>query len=579
MGYADDDDDDVDEIETIDEEEMMEAKSLKEDVEGYDDEVEMVEEKEAVEEVKAVEESLEGTSSSGGSWDDEDEGDFPLEDDPNDPHYQKQKELMELAVAESDRVGRDRNFDATSFMLNEMTEEMMEQMDQMPFIQEARERAKNIEISETDLEGVDLEEELAQTSDLLDDEYPRHEEGEENVLAKNIGLTDDKMEEADRTWKRMRETLAEEPWDRVGTRAELGFEGLSNETLEEMAAAWEVTDRRAPYNYTKWFLYDLDFNVTNLVLAAVKHNREAPIFFSHWYPQLTTYSRYEDARERNFDFTYDDVEKADLAELERYYKGMGYDEIPEKAPAETGMIEFEYLDEEEIKMAAFEEWIKDVYNPEWDRKDFDDDDITDEDNIFSTAFVPRKHPELPTPARVQKQIEIHLQGAGVDVDDDEIDYEEIYKDMEPEEIEHIENLKEYRDYIQDNFYTAVDKDTEYNEEFRGKLVVACSGEDSDLEIAEKITLAIGKAYGEQVYVETQVIGAARDEDNVFEVWLESYNIDLLHSKRRATSNTADWDGPAECDDSQVDYLVETVGFLISDDARYSYSYTVDGVVE
>ncbi len=40
------------------------------------------------------------------------------------------------------------------------------------------------------------------------------------------------------------------------------------------------------YNVTNWLLYDLDFNVSNLILAAVKHNRDAPILLMHWYPQL-----------------------------------------------------------------------------------------------------------------------------------------------------------------------------------------------------------------------------------------------------------------------------------------------------
>ena len=43
--------------------------------------------------------------------------------------------------------------------------------------------------------------------------------------------------------------------------------------------------------------------------------------------------------------------------------------------------------EEEIKMAAFETWMTDVYNPEGDRKDFDDDTLRDEDNVFSNYFV------------------------------------------------------------------------------------------------------------------------------------------------------------------------------------------------
>jgi len=71
-----------------------------------------------------------------------------------------------------------------------------------------------------------------------------------------------------------------------------------------------------------------------------------------------------------------------------------------------------------------------------------------------------------------------------------------------------------------------------------------------------------------------VITHAREEDNVFEVWIESYDVELLHSKKRATTGTSGWTGPADCDDKQIDYLVDRVGFLISDDARYSYKYEV-----
>ena len=37
-------------------------------------------------------------------------------------------------------------------------------------------------------------------------------------------------------------------------------------------------------------------------------------------------------------------------------------------------------------------------------------------------------------------------------------------------------------------------------------------------------------------VETRVLGHARAEDQVFEVWLELYKIDVLQSKRQALIN-------------------------------------------
>jgi hypothetical protein len=66
------------------------------------------------------------------------------------------------------------------------------------------------------------------------------------------------------------------------------------------------------------------------------------------------------------------------------------------------------------------------------------------------------------------------------------------------------------------------------------------------------------------------LGHARMEDNVFEIWLESYEIDLLHSKRQAFINSKLWTGPSEVDEKQLEHLVERVRYLISDDTRFSY---------
>lgn len=487
-------------------------------------------------------------------WEDEEEEvDYPLEDDPDDPNYQIQKEFVEQAAKAAERRRADQNFDALDFIRNQMTPEMAHELEELPLIKETEERTRGMMLTEADVQDLDIETELARVSDLMDDDpYPRHGPGETNLLEKGNGLTDDDMEEVDNTWKLIRRRTKETPWDKVMLREEKGFGGLSNETLEEMEACLEEIGGSA-YNSTRWLLYDLDFNVTNLMLAAIKHNRDAPILFQHWYPQLLTYSRYETAQARNFDFTWEDVEKADVTELERYYAGMGYAEIPAKAPAETGIIEFDYLDEEELKMAAFQDWVTEVYNPEWDRKDFDDDEWRDEDNVFSDFYEPPQHPDLPTFEDAHDDIAKWIEDTGTD--------EELAEEPEG---------KAYRDFMARDIEYQVVEDEEFEREFRGHLVVACTGNDADLEIAEKITATMGEEFGKQIYVETRVIGHAREEDNVFEIWLESYEIDLLHSKKRATSNTKDWDGPAECDDHQIAYLVDRVGFLISDEARYSY---------
>jgi hypothetical protein len=499
------------------------------------DEIEEDEDDEIVDELdmSASEDSEEEVGSLSVAWEDDDFGDYPLEDDPDDPNYQTQKMMVEQAAADAVRRREDENFDPLEFIQNEMTSEMQKEMEELPFIKEVNERTKNMRLTEEDVADLDLEKEVAEVSDLYDDDpYPRHEEGETNLLEKRNGITDDDMEEMDNMWKEIRQKRTETPWDKVFVREQEGLEGLSNETLEEVGAALHQI-RGSPYNCTRWLLYDLDFNVTNLMLAAVKHNREAPILFQHWYPQLLTYSRYKSAQDRNFDFTWEEVESADTSELERYYLGIGYEEIPEKAPAETGIIEFDFLDEEEMKMAAFQDWFTEVYNPEYDRKDFDDDDWKDEDNVFSAHYEPPDHPDMPKEAEINPR-----------------------------------QLKRGVGYTQHSYEVIWDK--EFEDKFRGHLVVACTPNDSDLEIAEKITLVMAEQFGKQIYVETRVIAHAREEDNVFEVWLESYEIELLHSKRRATSNTKDWDGPAECDDKQIDYLVDSVGYLISDDSRYSY---------
>lgn len=519
-------------------------------------EAELVEEEE--EEYEEEEETT-GRAAVSDEWDDDGDVDYPLEDDPDDPNYQKQKELMEAATATSDAMRSDKEFDAMDFMMgDQFNPEDMEKLDNIPFIQEARNRAEQLQLSEDDFKDIDLEKDVANSPDLMnDDPYPRHDDDEINFLEANTGITDDDMQALDDSWKMSKAAQAATPWDKVSARAEQGFAGVSNETMVEMEACLEEIKGSA-YNCTRWLLYDLDFNVENLMLAAVKHKRDAPILFQHWYPQLVTYSRYEKAQTRNFDYTWEDVENADISELERYYKGFGYDEIPSKAPAETGIVEFDFLDEEEIKMAAFETWVKDVYNPEWDRKDFDDDEFRDEDNVFSKFYEDPQHPDFPAFEDTQEDIEAWREEIGTD--------EELVGNKEG---------KAYRDYMaQELDYTMV-KDEEFEAEFRGHLIVACTGDDSDLEIAEQITAAMDKTFGKQIYVETRLIAHAREEDNVFEVWIESYEIELLHSKKRATSNAKDWDGPADCDEKQIDYLVERVQFLVSDDARYSYSLEYD----
>ena len=119
------------------------------------------------------------------------------------------------------------------------------------------------------------------------------------------------------------------------------------------------------------------------------------------------------------------------------------------------------------------------------------------------------------------------------------------------------------------------RDEEFIRDFRGHVIIACTGHDADLEIAERITVRFQQEFGKQVYVETRVMALAREDDNVYEIWIESYDIELLHSKKRAMANIKGWTGPAEIDDAQIEFLTNRVRFLISDDARYSYRLELD----
>ena len=293
----------------------------------------------------------------------------------------------------------------------------------------------------------------------------------------------------------------------------------------------------------RWLLYDLDFNVTNLMLASCKHNPEAPLLLNHWMPQLCAYSRYADVREREFKFSWEDCENADMDELNRYFKGLGYDEIPTFSAKETNVvnIETEY-DQEDITMSAFENWMDEVYTEEGEDLYFDDEDFQPENNVFDFQY-------------------------GMEDSDDLITFK---SELEEFENEHRNETEEFRNkYVQKTNYTYVVNE-QGQKQFRGHLVIACCGSDHDLELAEKITNRMSAEFGEQVYVETRVYAHARQEDNLYEIWMESYDIELLHSRRGAFYNSKQWKGPADVDNKQLDNIVEKVGYMVSDEARFSH---------
>ena len=497
-------------------------------------------------------------------WDVEEDGiDYELIDEMDDPDYVQQKRIVDTAIQESELRMQDDNFDPLQFLTDHLTPETSDQLDQIPFFQHVEAMTQDMTLTDEDLiqSGIteeNLEASVDAISDLMeDDPYPRHNDEISNLLQQTSGITDDDMIELDQTYKDVQAALNKEPWDKVMLRAQQGFDHLPNQTVHEIDECLGEIGGSA-YNVTNWLLYDLDFNVSNLILSAIQHNKHAPILFHHWYPQLVVYERYQHARDRNFDFTWEDVEQADSTELQRYYAGFGYDEIPSKAPAETGIINLDELDEEDIKMAAFENWMTDVYNPEMDRKDFDDDTMRDEDNVFSDFYEYPQHPDLPSMEDVIDDIE-------------QFQYENIGMDNANK----YPDVKEYRDMMGQTFDYEVVQDEEFVRDFRGHVIIACTGHDTDLEMAERITLRFEQEFGKQVYVETRIMALAREDDNVYEIWIESYDIELLHSKKRAVANIKGWTGPAEIDDAHIEFLTNRVRFLISDDARYSYRMELD----
>ena len=393
----------------------------------------------------------------------------------------------------------------------------------------------------------------ATTTETTDDD-----DKNDDTLMKAFSYPKEDMDYMTSTWKRAQQALKDtselNKVMELDTKSREDFNFTEHDIDEIQQCCQRIG--ASSYNFTRYLLYDRDFNVTNLVLAAFKHSPDAPIVLMHWYPQLCVYERYQYVRDRDFDFTWEDVEAADMSELELYYQGMGYTDIPKKAPHETGVIKLSEMDEEEQKMAGFEAWFNEVYNPNMDRVDFDEPGLEDEDNVFSDAFKYYENPENPS-----------IQDMSDDLDEWRA---EMGDDLTEEQ-------KKYRDYVANAEEFTLYRDEEFEREFRGHLVLACCSQDADLELAEKITLRMQEEFGKAIFVETRVMSNANPEDNVFEVWLESYEVELLHSKRRASTGFKGWDGPAELDDEQLDKIVSRVRALISDEYRYSYTYEMDGV--
>lgn len=506
---------------------------------------------------------------------------IPLEDDPEDPLYMEQKRIIEENVAAStafDGVKKTISIseEVPDFLRKNLDEFLDEKLAEAGIdAQQVEEQLANIEISEAEAE-IAIEEHEEKTRGMSStekarafiqnlgsgpdafppDDDPIYKTGEDDDI---VGVKNEDLVKLQNALEGLVGTiegftdgsLVRNKQAMIRPHHEL--EQLDHETLDEInmclnasavnANGQEYAETIKNEDPLRWLLYDLNFNVTNLMLAACKYNPEAPLLLNHWMPQLCAYSRYADVREREFSFTWDDCDNADMDEFFNYFKGLGYDEVPKFSPKESNIIEVDTdYDQEDITMSAFENWMDEVYNEENEDLYFDDEEFQPEHNVFDFDY-------------------------GLEDSDTVRGFKTEYEDFKNE---HSNETQAWREqYAKETKYKYVE-DKEGAEAFRGHLVVACCGSDHDLELAEKITLRMKDEFGKQVYVETRVYNHARQEDNVYEIWLESYDITLLHSRRGAFYNANQWGGPADVDDEQLENIVGRVRHLISDDARYSY---------
>ena len=608
VGFDDEDDDELGEEEDDEEEEIDDYTRGKIDTttttvvattkEGNDNGM-IMEEEAFVSELKPVDDEMVDVWASYDAI--YEEPPTPLLDDiPSDPNYKLAKDTILSQVAERKRL---RNMDTKvprsfttvdsvqrtmDYIMNGLTDEERTELENDVDILEVERilsTNNNTLLTEDDIKDVlidnndndDTDEDEGKVSIINsqaildagtydDDRGPEafpssavNTDGENLVYPKNTPFTEKDLAELDdqiRAYKVARERLDNQTYfgeEQVFAYLDIERDWplLSNETQDEILNVIENSNTMASPEPEMWLMYDLKFNVTNLILAAFKHSGgAAPIIFTQWMPQLEVYAKYADQREKNFEWTWDDVENADITELERYYKGIGYDAIPMKEEEETGIITLDTspMDDEEREMLALENWMDEVYNEESDNLLFDDENFEPRDNVYDPDYSPSKSSTDKSSVQVDKFL----------------------KEFETFEREFSEESQEWRDQ-----FATVEKfeyrdDPEGQAAFRGHLVVACPDLDEDLQLAETITKRFKDEFDKAVMVETRVLGHARKEDYVFEVWLESYEIDLLHSKRQAFINSKLWTGPSDVDEKQLDYLVEMVRYLISDESRYSY---------
>lgn len=506
--------------------------------------------------------------------DEEDEEDIPLEDDLDDPNYSAQKKLVEETIARRENLGEIREklegpgspsffkknlveFIDGAYEQSGLDDKDVEKMMKKIGItaSEAQEVIGEKAAAESDQEPIEMTEAFLTNLGSDSNVFP----SDDDELMKQNGIKNDDLVRLQKSLEGLVGTIKGfEDGSLVDNkqamiRPHYELDQLDRQTLDEInlclnasatdANGIEYSEAIKNEDPIRWLLYDLDFDVANLMLAACKHSPTAPLLLNQWMPQLCAYSRYADVRDNAFQFTWEDCEKADMDELKRYYQGLGYDQIPTFKPRDTNIVELETeYDQEDMTMAAFENWMDEVYIEDDENLYFDDEDFQPENNVFDFDYA--------------MQDSDHITSFKAELRD--------FKDEHSNETQAWKNK-----YVRETNYT-FSKDDTGAEQFRGHLVVACCGSDQDLALAEKITNRMEEEFDKMVYVETRVYSHARQEDNLYEIWLESYDIEQLHSRRGAFYNSKQWLGPPDVDDEQLDSIVKRVEFLIGDDARYSY---------
>ena len=104
-----------------------------------------------------------------------------------------------------------------------------------------------------------------------------------------------------------------------------------------------------------------------------------------------------------------------------------------------------------------------------------------------------------------------------------------------------------------------------------KLIIAVRGGRDDMVKCEWVTNRMNAEFP-NLMVETQLFPEASLEDQLFEIWVEAYEDELLFSKRKHYYDS-DWPGPDDFRQEDLDQLVQEVRFHLSDDAKNSFLFT------